>query len=168
MGTRATAAEIDAFMRDNDCRPTKRAAVGAGDAPRVETLDEPYVSVTIPVRTPNPLNSGAGRSQHWRPLAKEAARQRDFTTIAFWGVSNSTWRALSAGCVVTMTRLSVGTLADDALPGALKHVRDVIAQHLFGGTPGERDDDPRATWECQQLRCGRGEFGVIVSVRKRT
>ena len=163
MGTRATAAEIDAFMRDNDCQPAKRAA--RSTLPPMDILDEPYVCVTIPIKTKNPNNKIHG---HWSASHRTTKEQKAATVLALTGVLDSTWAALSAGCVVTLTRASPRTLDDDALQPTLKHIRDVIAMKLFGGDVGRRDDDPRATWECRQLQCGRGEFGVVVSVRKRT
>lgn len=130
--------------------------------------DIPYVCVTVPIRLPNPLNSGKGRSRHYWTRSREAEEQKRAINLALVGVLRSTWDELAKGCIVTMTRMSAGTLSEfDALPASLKHVRDVVAQHLFGGEIGRRDDDPRATWIPKQLRVPVRTFGVIISIRTR-
>jgi hypothetical protein len=50
-------------------------------------------------------------------------------------------------------------LDDDNLQGALKSVRDGVADAY--GIP---DNDSRITWRYSQERCGRGVFGVRVTI----
>lgn len=127
--------------------------------------DAPYVCVTIPgIAFPNPLN---GSHRHWRTTAAEGKRQRAAVELALLGVSDATWQHLSAGCDVTITRLSSGTVSEEAIAATLKRVRDVVAVKLFGGTLGQRDDDKRATWKYGQLKTQRGVKGCIVSVKRR-
>lgn len=102
----------------------------------------------VPVKTVSEAN---GRD-HWRVKAKRVRTQR---------------RAAAAmcprhalPCVVRMVRCSAGDLDDDNLRGALKAVRDGIADAL-----GVDDRDPRVRWEYEQARCKRGEFGVWVEIR---
>lgn len=63
---------------------------------------------------------------------------------------------MSLPCVVRLTRLSPGTLDDDNLRGALKAVRDGVADRL-----GVDDRDPRVTWEYAQERF-KGLKGVVL------
>ena len=73
------------------------------------------------------------------------------------------WRPVGP-LVVTMTRLSRGELDDDNLRGALKAVRDGIADAL--GLASDRD--PRVRWEYGQGRgSARMPFGVRIEVRRR-
>jgi hypothetical protein len=62
-------------------------------------------------------------------------------------------------CVVTLTRISAGTLDDDNNVGALKHCRDGIADAYQ--LP---DNDPRFTWNYAQEKCPRGKFGVRIEI----
>lgn len=62
-------------------------------------------------------------------------------------------------CTVKMIRLSSGKLDSDNLQGALKSIRDGIADAL-----GVKDNDPRVTWEYVQEKCRRGEFGIRVEI----
>lgn len=162
---RATAAEIADLEARCDIVPAKRTY--AISAPYVvDTLITPRVSVVVPIRTPNPLNSGKGKSRHYWARAKESATQKEAVLSALIGVEPWTWRALESGCVVTLTRMSAGHLDEfDALPASLKHVRDVVAQKLFGGTIGQRDTDARARWVCKQLRTPQKTYGVLIDIR---
>ncbi len=64
--------------------------------------------------------------------------------------------------LVTLTRLSVGTMDDDGVVGALKAVRDGVADAL-----GIDDADPRVTWRYDQKKVKRGEWGVLISIEAR-
>jgi hypothetical protein len=61
--------------------------------------------------------------------------------------------------VVTMVRLSAGSLDDDNLQGAFKAIRDGVADAY--GVP---DNDPRIQWRYAQERCKRGYFAVRIEV----
>lgn len=105
-------------------------------------------SVLLPLRTLGPNGSHG----HWRTLARRRKRER--TQAAF----------LAPRCtlpaVVCLTRLSAGQLDDDNLRGALKGVRDGVADSM-----GVADNDPRVRWEYGQEHCRRGEFGVRIEIR---
>jgi len=61
--------------------------------------------------------------------------------------------------VVTLVRQSSGTLDDDNLRGALKGIRDGVADAF--GVP---DNDPGLCWEYGQERAPRGVYGVRIEV----
>ena len=63
--------------------------------------------------------------------------------------------------VVTLTRYSAGTLDDDNLRGALKAVRDGIADAL--GVP---DNDPRIYFAYGQASSPRGSYAVHVRIEE--
>jgi hypothetical protein len=112
----------------------------------------------IPLSLPNPLNArGSTRQRIARPK-----RQRESVllslawfqlTPAFMG---GPWR-------VELTRLGGRTMDGDGLQASLKHVRDAVAQWLVGGTPGERDDDDRITWDYYQAPASL-PAGVMVRI----
>lgn len=105
--------------------------------------------IVLPLKTVGGLNA----REHWRKRATRVKRERD------------TARLLAPShplpCVVTMTRLSPGTLDDDNLQGACKAVRDGIADKL-----GIDDRDPRVEWRYAQERCKRGEYGVRITITR--
>jgi len=143
--------------------PREKLAADAGWAGR-GLGGEPFICVTVPVKTRNPLNLSGKAAMGWRITA--AKRERDATALSLLGVDDETREALAAGCVVTLTRVSAGKLDDDAVPATLKHIRDQIAVFLLGGTPGQRDSDPRIAWSYGQLRGPAGAAGVVLSIRK--
>ena len=67
---------------------------------------------------------------------------------------------VSEPLLVTLTRESAGILDDDNLRGALKAVRDGVADWL--GVP---DNDPRVTWLYEQRLVARKQYAVEVDVR---
>lgn len=121
------------------------------------------MTITIPIRTTNPLNGSHG---HWRVRAARARDERAATAAAL-----APYRHPALPVVVTLTRISPGTLDDDAVPGSMKHARDQIAVWL--GLPTNKrghaeDRDERVTWRYSQRRGGRGEYAVEVLVEERT
>lgn len=102
----------------------------------------------LPLKTVNPLN---GQHGHWR---KTAARRKSERSTAFVMVP-----VFKLPATVTLTRLSAGTLDDDAVPGAMKSIRDGICDKV--GIP---DNDPRIRFVYAQERCNRGAFGVRVEI----
>lgn len=113
------------------------------------------IEFVIPVKTINEANGSHG---HWRVKAKRRKQQR---TAAF----NAVMFELIAGTsphfpfVVTMSRISAGTLDDDNLRVSLKAIRDGIADAF--GLP---DNDPRIEWRYGQEKCKRGAYGVRVRI----
>lgn len=110
------------------------------------------VEVVLPLRTVNPLN---GSHQHW---SRVAARRKQERRVAAMAVP-----ACPLPCVVTLTRLSAGTLDCDNLRASMKAIRDGIADRL--GVP---DNDPRVKWEYGQEKTARGVYGVRVTITEGT
>lgn len=114
------------------------------------------VVVTLPIRT---LSEPNVRS-HWAEKAKRTASNRTVVALAL----RPHVRAMGLPVVVELTRLSSGTLDDDNLRGALKAVRDGVADAL-----GLRDDsdEKRVSFDYRQRLVKRGTYGVEISVRPR-
>lgn len=110
-------------------------------------------SVVLPLRTLGPNGSHG----HWRTLAARRKRER---MAGFAGAALVAGVEPTLPCAVTLTRLSAGELDGDNLQGALKGVRDGVADRL-----GVDDRDPRVIWEYGQEHCRRGEFGVRIEIR---
>lgn len=111
------------------------------------------VSFTLHVRTVSILNS----REHWRVRHRRAkAHRSQAALLTMQHVGASPRFPLE----VRMTRVSAGELDDDNLSGALKEVRDGVADGL-----GIKDNDPRVTWARSQRRGKRGEFAVEVELR---
>lgn len=108
-------------------------------------------SLILPIQTKGPNGSHG----HWSVLARRRKRERSWARQAC--------PRLSPPCTVTLTRLSAGTLDDDNLRGALKGVRDGVADAL--GVP---DNDPRVRWAYAQARCPRGQYGVRIDLEPNT
>ena len=142
--------------------PAKLARLAAS-APHTLSIGVPApagpVCVRVLVETPNPTNGSRG---HWAKAAKLGKQQRGAVALVLAGQvpPPGPW-------VVTLTRVSVGTLDPDGLQAALKRVRDVCAQFLLGGTVGQYDADERIVWEYKQARGKRGAPAVDVEIRTR-
>lgn len=108
------------------------------------------LSVNVPVETV----SEANQRDHWAKRAKRAKKQRKWT-----------WACLAqahglrgpAPCTVRLIRISPRALDDDNLRGALKAVRDGVADWLKVD-----DRDERVVWEYGQEK---GAQSVRVEVR---
>jgi len=115
-------------------------------------MESPAVWVTsvwLPIQTVSESN---GRD-HWRVKAKRAKRQRHAARLL-------TPQA-DLPAVVRLTRLSRSRLDDDNLRGALKAVRDGVADAF-----GIQDNDPRLAWEYAQAPRGNQLQGsVMVEIR---
>lgn len=106
-------------------------------------------SVWLPVQTVSESN---GR-EHWAVKAKRTKRQRLAAKLLC--------PKAELPAVVRLTRLSRGRLDDDNLRGALKAVRDGIADAF--GVP---DNDPRLRFEYDQAPRGdKLQGSVLVEVR---
>lgn len=92
-------------------------------------------AVTLPAGTVSESN----RRDHWRVRAKRAKRQRQ--------LARTLCPLVPLPATVRLVRLSPSALDDDNLRGALKAVRDGVADRL-----GVDDRDPRVTWEYAQER----------------
>ena len=96
--------------------------------------------ITIPVKTVSTLN----RREHWAVRADRARMQRNAALLTVWSMAQPNRLPV----VVTMTRVAPSRgLDDDNLRGALKSVRDGIADAF------QVDDrDPRIQWRYEQRR----------------
>ena len=128
-------------------------------APSGVAAEKALVSVRVLVETPNPTRGSQG---NWRAGAALARRQRKAVEAVLFGVPKP-----AGPWVVTITRAVAGTLDDDNLRPALKHVRDQVGVYLLGGKPGEHDDSPLVTWCYEERRGKRNAPAVDVEIRTR-
>lgn len=106
--------------------------------------------IELPIKTVAGLNA----REFWRTRATRVKGERMMTA---WMVAAH--KPDRFPCVVTMTRLSPGVLDSDNLQGALKAVRDGVADAF-----GMADNDPRIQWRYAQEKCKRGDFAVRIEV----
>jgi hypothetical protein len=106
--------------------------------------------IRLDVKTVNEANGSHG---HWRKKAARRKLQREFAYVAMLR------QPKPLPCVVTLTRISAGTLDDDAVPLALKSIRDGIADAF--GVP---DNDPRIRFRYGQQKGKRGEYAVQIVI----
>ena len=109
------------------------------------------MNVTIPIRTVSESNARG----HWSKRAKRARSQRAVAAM----VLRSNCAAPKAPLSVRLTRVSPRGLDDDNLRGALKAVRDGVADWL-----GVDDRSPLVTWLYAQERGKPREYAVRVEV----
>uniref|UniRef100_C5CJN6 Uncharacterized protein n=1 Tax=Variovorax paradoxus (strain S110) TaxID=543728 RepID=C5CJN6_VARPS len=109
------------------------------------------MKVSIPVRTVSTANA----REHWRRVAERARHQRSTARMVF--------RIAKAEpvlpCTVLLTRVAPRALDDDNLRGALKSVRDGVADWL-----GIDDRDPRVKWDYGQRKGPVKFYAVDVEV----
>jgi hypothetical protein len=105
-------------------------------------------AVQLPLRTNNGLNA----REHWAARSRRVKKERDMARLCT--------PIMPLPCEVTIVRISPGELDDDNLRGALKGVRDGIADRF-----GIDDRDPRVTWVYAQERA-KG-YAVRVELRPR-
>jgi hypothetical protein len=139
------------------------ATIGSSKRPAPGTFQPApppaLVSVRVVVETPNPDNASGWT---WQRRAALAKKQREAVACVLFGLTPP-----AAPWVVTLTRVSAGTLADDGLRSALKWTRDSCAVHLLGGKPGEMDDSPLIEWRYAQARGKRGDPAVDILIEPR-
>lgn len=75
---------------------------------------------TIPIKTVNPMN---GR-EHRMARSRRVKSERNATLYRMPRFK------LEPAVVVTLTRIGLGTMDDDAVPGSMKGVRDAIASRF--------------------------------------
>jgi hypothetical protein len=107
--------------------------------------------VRFPLETVSTLNV----SEHWRAKAARAKKHRGETFIQL--------RCAGLGhplpCMVTLTRIAPRALDGDNLQGALKNVRDGVADWLKVD-----DRDARVVWAYRQERGKPKEYAVRIEV----
>ena len=102
------------------------------------------ISITLPIHTV----SEANRRDHWRVRAKRARLHRKTAAALV--------PRFALPCVVSLVRVGVRALDSDNLQGAMKAVRDGVADRL--GVP---DNDPRIEWRYGQAK---GSPAVLVTL----
>lgn len=112
------------------------------------------IIVNIPIKT----GSGLNDRMHWRKRARFVRSERD-TACMMVKPQLAMLDRSPLPAIVTITRHSAGTLDDDNLQGALKSVRDGIADAL-----GVKDNDKRIYWFYRQAKCKLRDFGVTVEI----
>lgn len=108
----------------------------------------------LPLETP----SLANQREHW---GKRSGRTRAHRQTACLAV-RARLNGLSPPCEVTLARISPRQLDDDNLRGALKAVRDGVADAL-----GVDDRDPRVTWRYVQFKGEPRTHEVAITIRPR-
>lgn len=131
------------------------------------------VGIVLPIQTKSLLNV----RWHWARKAKLAAQQRGIvllalrTPLAPFRLSPAKPRPktrprgpvapANAILEAMLVRIAPRALDDDNLRGALKHVRDGVADAL-----GVDDRDPRVSWRYDQWRGEPRQYAVQVSLRR--
>ncbi len=107
----------------------------------------PTINFTVPIAT----KSASNLREHWRARQRRVKAQRHATTWAAYGRKDKAELEdlhEAPPCTVWLTRVSPRELDDDNLRGALKAVRDELAELL--GLKSDRD--PRVSWEYDQRK----------------
>ncbi len=106
------------------------------------------MKVTIPARTYSLTN----QREHWAKKARRAKNERG------WAYSlTGDIKKLGLPLTVRLTRVAPRRLDDDNLRGALKSIRDGVADRI-----GVDDGDPRVTWIYMQRTGKSKEYAVEI------
>jgi len=118
--------------------------------------DKRILTITLPIAT----KSLSNQRWHWAQRSRAAKAQRGPTSL----VVRSAMAAEPIGlpCVVKLTRIAPRALDDDNLRGALKSVRDGVADAF-----GLDDRDPKLSWEYGQRKGAVRENAVEIRVERR-
>jgi hypothetical protein len=117
--------------------------------------DQRDVMVTLPLRTVSESNT----HKHWAGKARRTKALRKAAGLVVVGMLRA--EGLTPPCTVTLTRIAPRRLDDDNLRGALKAVRDGVADAL-----GVDDRDPSVSWDYAQARGAPKAYAVVVCIRK--
>lgn len=112
------------------------------------------VTITLPIRTV----SEANQREHWAKKAKRTRTQRNVARMVC-NLKLSHLDVTKTPLLVTLARVSPRKLDDDNLRGALKAVRDGVADALGTDDGGHG----RIVWEYQQWT---GAAAVTIQVRE--
>lgn len=114
------------------------------------------MQITLPLRTV----SEANRREHWATRARRAKGQRTVTRLEVARkLGYGRTPAIDFPVAATLTRIAPRALDDDNLRGALKAVRDGVADAL-----GVDDRDPRVEW-CYGQRKGKPAVEINLEAR---
>lgn len=111
-------------------------------------------TIRLPLRTVSTLNA----REHWRVKAKRSKSDR-FTARLLADAELTPVRRWFVPVAVKLTRVGPRALDGDNLQGALKAVRDGVADAL-----GIDDGDVSVTWSYDQQKGKPREYAVIVEV----
>lgn len=120
-----------------DCGDSECASCGSAQGTR-------GVRIVVEVELPLTTVSEANRRDHWAVKAGRAKGQRHG---ARFGLLATGIQAPSPPLVVELSRIAPRALDDDNLRGALKGVRDGVADWL-----GINDRDERVSWIYRQIK----------------
>lgn len=112
----------------------------------------------LPIKTVGGLNA----RENWRTRAGRVKRERYWALMYAKQLLKLYFGEPRTFHIVTLTRLSSGTLDSDNLQGSLKAIRDGVADAI-----GMPDNDPRIEWQYAQEKCKRGDFGVKIEIAGR-
>lgn len=113
--------------------------------------NSPTFSKALPLTT----TSEANAHTHWRERQRRAKAQREAVTLLMHRLRADLRLDLAhRDMVVRLVRVAPCELDSDNLAGALKHVRDSVAELL-----GVDDRDPQVTWVVDQQY---GPAGVVI------
>lgn len=119
------------------------------------------ITYTIPVVTV----SEANRRDHWAKKARRVKAQRHIAFVQTLSEAGSLRRpAGDVRLYITLCRVAPRIMDTDNLAGAMKAVRDGIAEAL-----GIDDGDERITWDYEQRKPMKGEqqaVEVIIAAKK--
>jgi len=113
-------------------------------------------TVYLPLRT----RSESNLREHW---ASKGRRTKSLRHGTYWGLM-AQWGKMDVpeeGMTIRLTRIAPRKLDSDNLAGALKAVRDGVADYL-----AVDDGDPRLRWEYDQRRGKKKEYGVSITLDK--
>lgn len=109
---------------------------------------------TIPCKTVSESNV----TEHWSKRAARHKIQRQWIEYYFCKEQPK----IDLPCIIKLSRIATHRLDDDNLTGALKHIRDVIANILIPGKrSGQADSDPRLKWEYSQEKLDKGQDPAV-------
>jgi hypothetical protein len=117
--------------------------------------DQRDVVVTLPVKTVSESNARG----HWAGKARRTKALREAAGLVVVGMLRA--EGMAPPCTVTLTRIAPRRLDDDNLRGALKAVRDGVADAL-----GVDDGDPSVSWDYAQARGAAKQYAVVVCIRQ--
>jgi hypothetical protein len=114
------------------------------------------VNIVLHIRTVSESNARG----HWSKRAKRARDQRSVAKLVVAATLRGSDVASALPCVsVTLTRIAPRSLDDDNLRGALKAVRDGVADAL-----GVDDGHASITWQYAQEKGPPKVYAVVVEV----
>lgn len=117
-----------------------------------ERLSDPELTIIVPLRTRSEMNL----REHW---SKRSRRMANHRAVAYLRLSAALMSVLPVPAIVTMVRIAPRQLDDDNLRGALKGVRDGVADAF-----GLDDRDPRIRWRYEQRRGNKMEYAVEIRI----